>query len=185
MVTFPNQYPNQSPKLRFVSVPYHLNISSDGIICHNIIEKGYLTSKHVVHIIQEIKELFLHPNPNTPVHITIFDIYRHDKIKYYQLCKESSLKNAKNDYNDFVKSYNIVVNDEHVHKRIPFNEQSMDMPPHMISQISGKPIRNDKMIKASTGVYYDRDELKQLIYSSKKPICVITGKLFLEKLEDI
>lgn len=36
-VEIPEAYPIQPPSFRFISVPYHINITSDGLICHNIL----------------------------------------------------------------------------------------------------------------------------------------------------
>lgn len=55
LVYFPITYPYEPPTLRFISIPYHLNVSADGMICLNILDKGYMKSKHVIEIIQELK----------------------------------------------------------------------------------------------------------------------------------
>ena len=38
-VTFPDLYPVEPPTFQFISVPYNLNISSEGRICLDILEK--------------------------------------------------------------------------------------------------------------------------------------------------
>ena len=60
-----------------------------------------------------------------------------------------------------------------------------NIPPHLISQISGKPIPKNNLIMASSGVYYNKEDLIQLISSNKNPICVVTGKILTERIEDI
>lgn len=54
-ITFPDLYPVQPPNFKFISVPYHINVSSDGTLCLNFSDKDYNSSKHVVDVIQEIK----------------------------------------------------------------------------------------------------------------------------------
>lgn len=44
--------------------------------------------------------------------------------------------------------------------------------------------KKENLVMASTGVYYDKEELRQLVASNKNPICVVTGKPLKEKLED-
>mgnify|MGYP006962198669 CR=1 FL=1 len=56
------------------------------------------------------------------------------------------------------------------------------VPPYLISQISGKPLVEKKMVLASSGVYYDRDELKRLV-TSNPAVCIVTGKYLTEKPE--
>lgn len=58
-ITFHNMYPIQAPNIKFITVPYHINISSNGKICMDSLNRSYEPSKHVVDIIQEMKELFL------------------------------------------------------------------------------------------------------------------------------
>ena len=180
-VTFPQLYPVQAPIFRFVSVPYHLNVSSEGRICLNLIEKGYISSKPVVDIIQEIKELFLMPSEETPIQIETYDLFKNNFEKYEELARKSTEKNAKDDYNDYICSA-LVADEVPDGFTLKFSDK---VPPYMLSQISGKPLQKDKMVMASSGVYYDRDELKQLVASNKNPVCLITGKPLTERPEDL
>ncbi|OHT12808.1 hypothetical protein TRFO_17281 [Tritrichomonas foetus] len=183
-VTFPELYPVEPPIFRFVTIPYHLNVSSEGRICLNIIEKGYISSKHVVDIIQEIKELFLLPNPETPIKIETRDVFQHDPEKYKRLARESAEKYAKDSYQEYLEKAFIIdeVPDDF---KVSFDEGHI--PQYMMSQISGKFLdpKSPDTIKSSTGVYYDRNELKQLVTSNKNPICVVTGKPLTETPDDI
>ena len=179
-VTFPELYPIQPPIFRFVSVPYHLNVSSEGRICLNIIEKGYISSKHVVNIIQEIKELFLLPSIDTPIQIETLDMFKNQKDKYEELARKSSEENAKDDYNEYIGKA-LVIDEVPEGFTIEFHD---NIPPYMLSQISGKPLQKGKTVIASSGALYDKDELKQLVSSNRNPICVITGKPLTERPED-
>ncbi|KAK8884978.1 hypothetical protein M9Y10_044105 [Tritrichomonas musculus] len=177
LVTFPELYPIQPPIFRFITIPYHLNVSSEGRICLNIIEKGYISSKHVIDILQEIKELFLLPNADTPIKLETLDTFKNNYAEYERLARKSSQDNAKDNYEDYITA--------HVDDTVPDDFSATfekHVPPYMISQISGKQIKNP--ILASSGVYYDKDELKQLVTSNRNPRCIITGKLLDEKPED-
>jgi ubiquitin-protein ligase len=46
-----------------------MKVSSEGRLCLNIIEKGYLPNTPVVELIQTIKQLFLFPDTTTPLAI--------------------------------------------------------------------------------------------------------------------
>ncbi|OHT16241.1 hypothetical protein TRFO_41941 [Tritrichomonas foetus] len=179
-VTFPPLYPVEPPVFRFVSIPYHLNVSSEGRICLNVIERGYMSSKSVVEIIQEIQELFLMPAEDTPIQIEILDLYKHNKAEYDRRAKLSAERYAKNSVDEWIKSDTITDNSPAEFKVEVIRDK---IPPHLRSQISGKPI-SDKVL-ASSGVFYDREELKQLITSSRLPICVITGKPLTETIQQI
>lgn len=40
-------------------------------------------------------------------------------------------------------------------------------------------------VRSSTGVIYEREELKQLVRANQNPICVITGKPLTETADEI
>lgn len=179
-IKFSEFYPAQPPILRFASIPYHLNVSSDGRICQNIIESGYFPSIHVIDIIQQIKGLFLIPDIESPLNIEAYGMYLNNYENYERLALESAKNNGKDDFHDYISSTTIANN-------VPtdFKVDVKDhYPLYLLSQITGKTIKNDKMIKASSGVYYDKDELRNIIASSKNPVCAITGKILTEKPED-
>ncbi|OHT11426.1 hypothetical protein TRFO_19161 [Tritrichomonas foetus] len=181
MVTFPDLYPVMPPVIRFITIPYHLNVSSEGRICLNSVEKAYISSKHVVDILQEIKELFLMPDETTPIRNELFDIFHNNREEYNRLATESSERIAKDDYQEYIKSYKI--HDAPDDFKVQLGNY---IPPYMLSQISGKVLdpNSPNTVKASSGIYYDRNELKQLVSSSKTPICVVTGKPLTERPED-
>ena len=180
-VTFPDLYPAQPPIFRFITIPYHLNVSAEGRICLNIIEKGYISSKHVVEILQEIKELFLLPNTDTPVQIDTYMKYLRTPSRYERYATNSSKDRVKSDFTEYLKDTYV---DDSVNPNFTLDFEK-HVPPYMRSQISGKEIPPENLVKASSGVYYDREELKQLIASSINPICVVTGKQLTETIEEL
>lgn len=54
-VSFPELYPYQPPIIRFISIPYHINVSKDGRFCMNILEGAYKSTIHVVDYYLRIK----------------------------------------------------------------------------------------------------------------------------------
>ena len=171
-VTFPSNYPLMPPNIRFVSVPFHLNVAPDGIISLNYIQKAYMPSKHVVDILYEIKELFIIPDLNCPHSSNALNIFLNSRDQYELLARESSEKNAANDHMDYI-SKSIILSEVPDDFKIEF---SAEAPQYLTSQISGEVIDKKRLVMASTGVYYDKEELKQLFASNDDPICIITGK---------
>ena len=106
-------------------------------------------------------------------------MFLNEPDKYEQLVIKS-LKNAKNNYNDFIDSSGAIDN---VPAGFSLNFES-DAPPYLITQIEGKQFKKEKIVKASSGIYYDRDELKQLLATSKPAFCVVTGKVLTDRIED-
>lgn len=180
-VTFPELYPVEPPVFRFISIPYHLNVSSEGRICLNILEKGYMPSRHVIDIIQMIKELFVVPSLENPVQIEILETFMEDLGKYNILARKSAQEVGKNDFKEFLPQRVSIL--DSVEKDFKFTFDKDHVPPYMISQISGRVIKDPVM--ASSGVYYERAELRQLVTCHKNPICYITGKPLTETANDL
>ena len=181
LVTFPKIYPVLPPIFRFITIPYHINVSVDGRICLNSIEKGYMPSKNVVEMIQEIKELFCYRCEETFVQLDIYHKYKVKPDEYMRLAKESADKNARDSIEDYIPNQKNIYDSVPVNSDIQFDDY---IPPHMRSQISGKAITEKNKYFASSGVFYDIDEFKQLITSNKNPVCIITGKQLTERPED-
>lgn len=174
-VTFPDNYPVDAPMIKFIHVPYHLNISYDGRVCFDY------NNDRVVDIICDLKIIFLFPNIDCPLRIDASGLYEYDRSRYFNLAMKSAASVGKNDYHDFLNEPDNV--DDFVDNDLEQEYISDPPPPYMLSQICGKKIKHP--IKASTGVFYEKDELIQLISSSPNPICVVTGKPLTEKLEDL
>jgi ubiquitin-protein ligase/Mg-chelatase subunit ChlD len=179
-VTFPQTYPEEPPVFRFVSVPFHLNVSSEGRICLNLIERGYVQSALVFEMIQFVKQLFLIPDEESPIQISKLALFRENRDEYDRLARESCRTEAKNSPEEFMTG--ITVSDE-----VPADfqlEQVTFVQQCERSPFTGEPIPKDKQIRASSGLIYHVDELKQYVSSTVNPRCVITGKLLTETFAD-
>ncbi|KAK8872108.1 hypothetical protein M9Y10_007867 [Tritrichomonas musculus] len=106
-VHFSELYPSKPPIIKFMSIPYHMNVSTEGHICHDILYRSYIPSKSVVDIIQEIKEIFLLPCLISPIRSDAYYLYLNDRDKYDQLAKESAVSYAKDDYLEFINQSKI------------------------------------------------------------------------------
>lgn len=95
------------PSIKFVSVPYHLNVSIDGMICNDIIGKGYNSSLHILDIIQNIKQMLFTQNIESAIRFDAYDIFMNNHDKFEKLALESTQKNAKNNYKDYLESSKI------------------------------------------------------------------------------
>jgi ubiquitin-protein ligase len=181
-VTFPDGYPICPPTFQFVSVPFHMNVSADGRVCLNIIEKGYMASAPVVELLQNIKQLFLFPDLDTPIQLAKLDLYKTNQLEYDRLARESTERFAKNTPEEWLEGIPI---DQDVPEDFSIVVSERKVPAYMKSQISGKFIPKDRQVLASSGVLYDRDELRKLLQSSGHPTCVITGRPLTDDLDEI
>ena len=180
-VSFPDLYPTSPPNIRFVTVPYHLNISPDGRICMDIFEDRYMSSKHVVEIVQEIKELFIYANPVFAVSVDTYSNYVFDNEDYERYAKKLAEDNAKSDYNEYL--LNKLDDDVPDGFRLDHNYDPTQAC--FISQLSGKSIETKNTFLASSGIYYDKKEIMQYLSTRKKPICMITGKELRERVSKV
>ena len=101
LVTFPKDYPIEAPLVKFISVPYNLNISSEGRICMENLEKGYISSIHVIDVLQQIKEVFLLPNTDSPISLEKLYMYNDNQDEYKRLATKSAIDVGKDNYHDF------------------------------------------------------------------------------------
>ena len=68
-ITFPSDYPDSPPRLQFITVPLHLNISSSGTICNSLLTRWhsnlsigirlYFKFKTYSHIIENIQQVVI------------------------------------------------------------------------------------------------------------------------------
>lgn len=108
-ITFTEAYPLQPPLFRFISIPYHINISEDGRVCASFLYKMYKSSFSVLELINKVKNLLKNPEEKSPIQIFKMMMYKYDKVEFNERIDESC-----EDAHDSVKGYigKIVVNDD-------------------------------------------------------------------------
>lgn len=106
IITFPSLYPNHPPILRFVSVPFHLNVQSDGAFSVYNNKNKYRSSMHVHEIITDIVNLLAKPDTYAPVE-SKWDIFLNHRNQYEELAKKSAEDNAKNNFCDYIENCSI------------------------------------------------------------------------------
>jgi ubiquitin-protein ligase len=171
-VTFPDEYPIRPPIFRFISIPYHMNVSSDGRICLNVIEKGYQETMPIVELVQMIKQLFLFPDLTTVLDINKYFQYQHKRPIYDRLAAKSAHLYAKDSVEEWI-SGRTVEDDASCSALILVGEQ---IPPYLRSAYTGKYIPTERQVRGPRGIVYDQADLKSLAASAASLLCPITGK---------
>jgi hypothetical protein len=113
------------------------------------------------------------------VQLTKAALYKDNQQEYFRLARQSTEREAKARPQDFLAG---AISDQ-----VPADfqlEQMTIVPQWERSPFTGDPIPKDKQMRASSGVLYNRDELKQYILSTQNPICQITGKPLSETAAD-
>ena len=170
-VTFPDTYPQVPPVLRFVSVPYHLNVSAEGRVCLNILEKGYRADAVVVELLQSIRQLFVFPDPSTAIQIPRLEQYKNNPDEYFRLARQSADLYAKPTLDDWLRG--LVIEDK-VASDFSLGFSVDATPPYLKPKINGPlPVRGTRAT-ASHGTTWDEEELR--IYLALDGVNPATGK---------
>lgn len=74
-IEFSRNYPNQAPKVRFVTKMFHPNIYGDGRICLDILDHNWSPIYDVYAILTSIQQLLVDPNPNSPANNEAAKLY--------------------------------------------------------------------------------------------------------------
>ncbi|CAF4430223.1 unnamed protein product [Rotaria socialis] len=61
-VNFGEEYPRRAPNVRFMTETYHVNINSDGKICHQIFDRGWANGTTMVDVFTSVFDLLKEPN---------------------------------------------------------------------------------------------------------------------------
>lgn len=170
--TFPENYPFSPPVFRFITVPFHINISDEGRICMNTLGSDYSSSTNVMELIANIKALLILPNYDDPIDIAKLTLYNKssDHSEFIQKVRDSTQK-AQSNVDDYLAG--TPISDDQTYE-VPRENY---IPGHHRCPITGVPLNPANLVIASSGIRYDRDALKRLLRSSSTPRCVVTDEL--------
>ncbi|KAL0227856.1 hypothetical protein RCL1_003999 [Eukaryota sp. TZLM3-RCL] len=88
-LTFSESYPNEPPKVKFLSKMFHPNIYNDGSICLDILSNNWTPVYDVVSILTSIQSLLGDPNPASPANSQAARLYTTDKAEYLRRVRET------------------------------------------------------------------------------------------------
>lgn len=170
-VIFPAEYPIQPPMFRFIHPPYHINISDEGRICLNLLDKDYLSSMSITDLLVGIKGLLMLPNYDDPIQISFLNLYTSDKNAFNRKIDESVQMNSKEKYEDWMQICSCDLLDDN-DPNLEIN--STIIPQQFLCPITGKIMMNP--CRASSGIFYEEEELRKLLQRSQNPLCLVTGQ---------
>ena len=87
----PEQYPMESPKVRFLTKIYHPNINLQGNVCLNILREDWKPVLDINAVIYGLIYLFYEPNPDDPLNHEAAEQYRSD-LRQFEAYVQRSLK---------------------------------------------------------------------------------------------
>lgn len=81
-LSFPIEYPQKPPAVRFTSKIYHPNVFADGNLCLDIIADAWSPIYTVSTILTSIQSLLTDPNPASPANPEAAQLYQTNKKEY-------------------------------------------------------------------------------------------------------
>jgi ubiquitin-conjugating enzyme (huntingtin interacting protein 2) len=101
-VTFHKEYPRNPPIFKFISVPFHPNISREGKICLSVLDLEYKPCCSVILLIVSIRMLFASPNFGDPIHQDRTELFQRSPEEFWIKAREWSETNGKNSLEDWI-----------------------------------------------------------------------------------
>ena len=99
-ITLPTDYPFSPPKFRFLTVPFHPNISFEGVVSFKMLDVDYSSSVKISEIIDGIIELLKVPEKNYPINPRAMNLFVKDEVKFKE--EQSSKEVGVDDFNEFI-----------------------------------------------------------------------------------
>lgn len=88
LLTFPKNYPEDPPDIKFVTKIYHPNVSSDGVICISSKSVDWDKNQNIIDIIYSIYDLLKKPNLDHGINKEALLMYKNDYEGFEKKAKE-------------------------------------------------------------------------------------------------
>ena len=81
-LTFPEQYPDKPPRVRFTCEMFHPNVYSDGNVCLSLLNENWSAAYSVSSILTAVRSLLTDPNPNSPANPEAAQLFSTNYTQY-------------------------------------------------------------------------------------------------------
>ncbi|KAK8793522.1 hypothetical protein WA158_004881 [Blastocystis sp. Blastoise] len=93
-LSFKETYPNDPPKVSFITKVYHPNVYGNGSICLDILNTNWTPSYDVAAILLSIQSLLTDPNPSSPANYEASRLYNENRTEYDRRVRETIKEGA-------------------------------------------------------------------------------------------
>jgi hypothetical protein len=166
-------YPDEPPVFRFVTVPFHINVSDEGRPCMNTLSTHYQSTASVFDLLGHVRGLLLMPNYEDPIDAAKQRLRHHENPAEFSRRVTASVANGKATWEEFTTG--VPVSDE-APADFVMPEVAV-VPEQFNSPVTGQLIPPEERVVASSGIIYGRAELLAILRSSPTPRCIVTGRL--------
>ena len=92
---FPKNYPEDPPKIKFVTKIFHPNVSpNDGVICISSLSSDWDPASNIINVIYSIYDLLKKPNLGHGLNDEALSLYQNDFEKFSKKVKEVIQQNS-------------------------------------------------------------------------------------------
>lgn len=164
IIEFPLNYPQHYPLFRYVSPPFHPNVSDSGRICISTLDQTYRSDKSIKELIGEVRYLLFEPNFDDCVDVKR-SLLSKNKPEYERIVREWNQKNGKSNPEDFEKNWKIQPDG----KLMLDNASAATVPEYYLDPISRSIMKEP--VKATSGVFYEKRELEKYLKQTPNATC--------------
>ncbi|KAK8865515.1 hypothetical protein M9Y10_011071 [Tritrichomonas musculus] len=111
-MVIPPNYPTDPPRFRFLTIPFHPNVSSEGTVVFRLNDRDYTSTLGIDSIIIGIIELLKNPDKNYPINRKAMELYNSNKKEYLRMQKKG--ETGCDDYKTYLQ-------DTKIYSQIPKN----------------------------------------------------------------
>lgn len=111
----PPNFPSAPPTFRFLTIPFHPNISQEGTVVFSLVDKKYTANTGIDSIIEGIVDLLKNPEENSFINSEASTLYKEDKAKFRERQEDEEV--GHDDFHDFI-------GDAKVYDEVPEGEVS-------------------------------------------------------------
>lgn len=93
-ISFPEKYPFEAPRVKFITPIYHMNIDEKGIPCVDILKDQWAPALSISKVLLSLQLLMQCPNPDSALRKKLAEEFNTDEAKYLQSARDFTKKHA-------------------------------------------------------------------------------------------